>query len=274
MAGLLPNRRVILGGLMMAPLLPKLAHANPLADAFRGRGNDREPSYAAYDSLLQKYVKMGRDGVARVDYAAFKRSGHQTLKAAIADMEKVQPERLPRPAQFAFWANLYNAKTLDIVLDAYPVRSIKDISLGGGGFFKSGPWGAKVVTISGQRLSLDDIEHRIMRPIFRDPRVHYAVNCASISCPDLQPRAFTAGTLNTLLNKGARDYINHPRGVEVLRNGLKLSSIYKWYAEDFGRTPDLLVHLAGYADGPLQAALAKSPSIVDYSYDWGLNDAR
>jgi hypothetical protein len=254
-------------------LLVDTVLANPITDAFRGNGAGREPSYAPWDALLQRYTRLGKDGVMRVDYQSFKASGHASLKAFLNEMQAVRPETLSRRAQFAFWANLYNAKTVDVILQHYPVKSIKNIRLGGGGLFGSGPWGAKLMEVSGQKLSLDDVEHTIMRPIFKDARVHYAVNCASISCPDLQPRSFTSNNLENMLNKGARDYINHPRGVAVQGSSLKLSSIYKWYAGDFGGARGLIPHFAKYAAPELAAVLKTNPAIVGYDYDWNLNDS-
>jgi hypothetical protein len=116
---------------------------------------------------------------------------------------------------FAYWANLYNALTLDVVLNAYPVTSIRNIKSRGAGFdLKAlfGPWRTKLVTVAGRRLSLDDIEHEIMRPTFRDPRVHYAVNCAAVGCPNLWPQVWPANSLNHDLDRAARTYVNDPRG--------------------------------------------------------------
>ena len=110
------------------------------------------------------------------------------LEAWIATAAAARPSTLARAEAFAFWANLYNALTLKVVLERHPVRSIRDIRSSGVPFDPKGwigPWRTRLVTVEGRRLSLDDIEHEVMRPTFRDPRVHYAVNCASIGCPNL-----------------------------------------------------------------------------------------
>ncbi|MGI9411758.1 MAG: DUF547 domain-containing protein, partial [Hyphomicrobiaceae bacterium] len=127
--------------------------------------------------------------------------------------------------------------------------------------------------VAGQDLSLDDIEHGILRPIFRDPRVHYAVNCASIGCPNLRLAAFTGANLEKELDAGARDYINSPRGL-VFRGGkTTASSIYKWFQEDFGgNQAGVLAHVKKYANNKVKAKLAKTRQIDDFAYDWGLND--
>ena len=113
-----------------------------------------------------------------------------------------------------------------------------------------------------------------MRPTFRDPRVHYAVNCASIGCPNLPRRAWNPATLDADLDAAARAYINHPRGVRVTEQGLRLSSIYRWFAEDFGDAAGLRTHLTRYAAAPLAERLRANPRIAGYGYDWSLNGSR
>jgi hypothetical protein len=184
---------------------------------------------------------------------------------------------LDRPEQFAFFVNLYNAKTLDIVLDHYSVKSIKDISLGGSLFssLSGGPWQAKVVKVKGIDLSLDDIEHVILRRNFRDPRVHYAVNCASIGCPNLSNEAYMGAKLNAQLDGAARNYINHPRGMHFDGQTLIASSIYNWFKEDFGGTDEgVIKHALKYASPNLASKLRTAQSIGGFQYDWNLNDAK
>ncbi len=170
--------------------------------------------------------------------------------------------------------NLYNALTVRVVLDHYPVRSIRDIDISPG-LFADGPWGAKLVTVEGQALSLDDIEHRILRPIWNDPRTHYALSCAAIGCPDLVPEAFTPENRDRLLTRGARAYVNNPRGVSIDAEGrIAASSLYDWYRTDFGAdTRAVLEYLARLAEPPLAERLRKATDIDRYDYDWSLNDA-
>lgn len=157
------------------------------------------------------------------------------------------------------------------------MKSIKDIRLGGEGglfgLFAAGPWKAKVTRIAGVPLSLDDIEHVILRPIFKDARVHYALNCASVGCPNLRTEAFTGAHLDAQLDAAARAYVNDPRGVDPELDGLVLSSIYDWYREDFGGSDRaILDHVRRYAAPPLLAALEGTTSIDDFNYIWSLND--
>jgi hypothetical protein len=231
-----------------------------------------QPANAAFDALLERYVVRGSDGVNRVRYSAFARSGHGELKAYLRDLEVQTPTSMPRAQQMAFWINLYNAKTLDVILDHYPVKSIKEINLGGG-FFGSGPWKAKLVSVEGRELSLDNIEHDILRARFKEPLVHYALNCASVGCPDLLKSAWSAATLDEKFALGARSYVNHPRGIMIDAKRFKASKIYSWYARDFGGRSGLKAHWQAYADPKLAADLARLSSPQSYIYDWSLNDA-
>ena len=255
------------------------ASADAAQDLFAGAAasSSQPVDHSVLDRLLKTYVKPGSDGMNRVDYAAVKRGGHGELKFYIARLETINPRALDRAEQFALLANLYNAKTIDIVLEHYPIKSIKDISLGGGLFaaFAGGPWKAKVTRLGGVELSLDDIEHGILRPVFKDPRVHYAVNCASIGCPNIGTEAFTGAKLNQQLDAAARAYINHPRGVRIQGATAAVSSIYTWFKADFGGDDRaVLAHLLKYASPALAEKLRSVSSISYQTYDWSLNDAR
>ncbi|WP_171988116.1 DUF547 domain-containing protein [Hyphomicrobium sp. NDB2Meth4] len=259
--------------------MTRAAHAAEPSELLRKAaiGSPATVDHSAWDRLLKQYVKTGADGINRVDYAAFKKGGQSQLKEYIHALEATDLASLDRPEQFALLANLYNAKTVDIVLNRYPIASIKDISLGGSLFasLTGGPWKAKVLHLKGVELSLDDIEHGILRPVFKDPRVHYAVNCASVGCPNLQPEAFTGARLSEQLDVAARAYINHPRGAAVAEGHLVISSIYNWFKADFGTSDDnVMRHLKAYADAPLLNQLKSVMAITGYDYDWSLNDIK
>ena len=230
------------------------------------------PDHSGWDRLLGRYVVESPDGINRVRYEAWTRNANDraALDAYIESLEATRVSSLPRNAQFAFWVNLYNAVTVDVILDAYPVSSIRSIRPT---LISIGPWDANRVTVEGRELSLNDIEHRVLRRQWSEPRIHYAVNCASMGCPNLMARAWRAETLNADLDAAARAYINHDRGVEVGTSGLTLSRIYRWYREDFGSEAELRAHLMRYAEPAKRAALEQRP-IVSYDYDWSLNDAR
>jgi CTP:molybdopterin cytidylyltransferase MocA len=235
---------------------------------------------AAFDALLARYVRAGSDGVNRVEYAAWKASARDLLrlKKYIDQLTARGPSKMARNEAFAYWANLYNAVTLKVVLDRYPVSSIRDIKSDGWLDPKAylGPWRTKRVTVEGRSYSLDDIENEVLRPVFKDPRVHYAVNCASYGCPNLRAKAWSAATLDADLDLAARAFINHPRAVTLLPNStLRVSSIYRWFAADFGGgDAAVIAHLRRYAEGKLANALASNPTIAEDGYDWSLNDVR
>ena len=195
------------------------------------------------------------------------------LRRYLAGAAETSPDTLTRSEALAFWLNLYNALTVKVILDHYPVKSIRDIDISPG-LFSDGPWGKKLVSIAGENISLDDIEHRILRPIWKDPRVHYGVNCASIGCPNLQPEAFTTENTDELLDKGAREFVNSPRGAQIENGKLTVSSIYVWFESDFGGTDaGVIAHLKKYARPDLRTQLEKIDRISDNQYDWTLNEA-
>ena len=232
----------------------------------------RTIDYRIWSEFLENYVKQSPDGVNRIDYASVSETHHVALQSYISEMENIPISEYRRDMQFVYWVNLYNALTVKIVLEHYPVDSIRDIKLSKG-LFSKGPWNKKLLSIEGEKISLNDIEHRILRPIWKDPRIHYAVNCASVGCPNLQQQAFSPDNLQELLDQAAHDYINHPRGVSVEGNRLIVSSIYVWFEPDFGGNgAGVISHLKQYASIPLAKALEKVKKISGDRYDWSLND--
>ena len=230
---------------------------------------------SAYDALLSRYVLVSADGVNRVDYARWANSqaDRAALDAYVEDLAAQRPSTFARDRAFAYWANLYNAITLQVVLDRYPVSSIRDIK--SEGLFDpkayTGPWRTKRVKVEGREYSLDDIENDVMRPTYKDPRVHYSVNCASLGCPNLPTKPWAAATLDASLDAAARDFVNHPRGVAVIGpKKLKVSSIYKWFKDDFGGDAGVLAHLRKYAGPKLLSALDAGATIAEDNYDWAL----
>jgi len=229
--------------------------------------------HSAWDKFLKTYVSEHTDGVNRVDYARVTDTDRAALSKYIADLKTTPISRYTRDEQLAYWVNLYNVLTIKVILDYYPVDSIREINISPG-LFSLGPWDKKLISIEDERLSLNDIEHRILRPIWRDPRVHYSVNCASIGCPNLQRVAFTAANADTLLDAAAREYVNHPRGVRIENGGLIVSSIYDWFEEDFvDGDGSVVAHLERYADPDLAATLANTKKVKGNEYDWTLNEA-
>ena len=224
-----------------------------------------------FDALLARRARASADGVVRVDYAGWKRStaDRDALNRYIDLLTGLDPLTLTRPDQFAYWANLYNALTIKVVIDAYPVASIRDIRTSRP---LPGPWWKAVTRVAGVNLSLNNIEHDILRKGWREPRVHYAVNCASFSCPNLPLQALRGVGLEAALDSAARAYVNHSRGVRFEGEKLVVSSIYRWYGGDFGGTDArVIAHLAQYAAPPLRARLQAVDRIARGAYDWSLN---
>ncbi len=271
------HRLALFGFVLVALLLAaQSVRAAPSAELWQ-RWSAHDPAssvilqHDAWDQFLSRYVSEQADGVNRVDYAGVSRADKRKLADYIDALTATRVTALNRGEQQAYWVNLYNALTVITILDAFPVASIRDIDISPG-IFSDGPWGKKLVKIENEEVSLDDIEHRILRPIWQDPRIHYAVNCASIGCPNLRTEAMTAANTEDFLNAGAIEYINHQRGAEVIRGKLIVSSIYDWFEDDFGgNDAGVIAHLRQYAKPGLKAALANINKVDDDRYDWDLN---
>lgn len=235
--------------------------------------NSATIDHSTWQVILDAHLKQHASGVNRFDYAALKSSSHglSNLNAYLAKLQSIDPRAYARAEQKAYWINFYNSLTVKVVVDAYPVDSIKEIHEGW--IPRTGPWDDVHANVAGQELSLDNIEHGILRPIWQDERIHYAVNCASIGCPNLAAEAYTAKNMESLLNTGAREYVNHARGVDVVdEDFIVLSSIYDWWVLDFGDSEEgVIAHLLKYADAELAAQLAEFSGTFDYQYDWDLN---
>jgi len=230
--------------------------------------------HAAWARFLERHLVEGDDGINRVTYAAVGARDRALLQRYLAHLAAVPISDFNRDQQMAYWINLYNALTVEVVLAHYPVASIREIDISPG-LFSDGPWGAELITIEGEALSLDDIEHRILRPIWRDPRIHYAVNCAALGCPELRFEPYQGAIIDRQLDAAAGDYVNHPRGVTIEDGELVVSSIYVWFQDDFGASEAAVIeHLRRHAGAGLAAELERFASIDDHRYDWSLNDAR
>lgn len=254
-------------------MLAPRATAAPLDQFSPRRSGVGAVDHSVLAGLLHRYVEPSADGINRVNYRAWKTAPADLtgLSGYLRRLQLDEPARLTRAEQLAYWVNLYNAETLRAVLAAYPVRTILLVRPM---FLSIGPWRAKTLRIAGSSLSLDDVENAILRPLFGDPRVHYALNCASLGCPNLRRDPWGGVRIEEDLDAAAKEYVNHPRGVRASGQHLQLSSIYKWYRPDFGGADAaVLSHLARYAEPPLRAALRSGARITSYHYDWMLNDA-
>lgn len=254
--------------LLLCFLLSFSALAAPKADLWpywqqSDETSQVQVSHQEWQQLLDSYL-VSRGENTLFSYGKVSAADKQKLKQYIQRLAKLDPLQYRKAEQYAYWVNLYNAITVDLILDNYPIKSITKL----GGLFSFGPWGQDVVAINGKNLTLNDIEHRILRPIWQDPRTHYAVNCASLGCPNLQAKAFTADNTQALLEGAAKTFINSKKGVTIQGDTAKVSSIYDWFSVDFGGEAQVFNHIRKYA--PQYNSFSGR---VTYDYDWNLNQA-
>ncbi len=231
--------------------------------------------HSLYNEVLKRHVKDGK-----VDYKSLK--SDKDFQTYLDLLSKANPDALPtREEKIAFWINAYNAFTLKLIIDNYPVKSITDLSALGKltAFIGNSPWKREFFSINGKKMTLDKIEHEILRNTFKEYRVHFAVNCASASCPVLRPEAYTAEMLNRQLNEQAKQFLK-----DTLRNRIDLktktiyiSKIFDWYHGDFAKAAGSIEkYLADYIDDEnIKRMLLNKEFKIEYlDYDWSLNDAK
>lgn len=232
-----------------ALLLPLGAHA---ADVDHGK----------FDALLKANVKGDR-----VNYAGF--VDNADFKGYIEMLEKTDPASLPDDkARLAFWINAYNAHTIAGVLKHWPgITSVMAV-YPDSGFFKRADY-----TVGGKKYSLNDIENKVIRPTFNEPRIHAAVNCASVSCPPLAPFAFTGPKLDQQLDQVFTAFANDEKRNQIAPGAVKLSEIFNWYGGDFKPSPQ--AYLVKFVDDDAKKkALTEAQSVQFLPYDWNLNKAK
>lgn len=224
----------------------------PIAATLHGATTGETYDHSEFDGLLRRFA---RPDSGRVDYAGLAAEVAR-LDAYLARLGEVDLARLGRDAQKALLINAYNAFTLRLILDHYPgIESIKDLS---------SPWKAKRWQLAGELLSLDDIEHGLLRPIYGDARIHFAVNCASIGCPPLADFAYVGPELDAQLDLVTRAVLNDPRYARVEVDAVRVTALMNWYGPDFG---DVEAFVAKYRDD-----LPRDAQVKFLDYDWHLND--
>jgi hypothetical protein len=206
-----------------------------------------------WNQLLSEYVSAE----GQVDYAGLK-SETARLKEYLNDLAMNTPEdNWTREKKMAYWINAYNAFTVKLILDNYPLGSIMDLKAGK-------VWDWEWIELGDKTYTLNDIEHKILRARFKDPRIHFAVNCASKSCPPLMNKAWTESNLEEELDKRTRNFINDPLYNKITEKKVEISKIFEWYSEDF---PSLIDFLNQYS----QRQVSLSAKIAYLPYDWSLN---
>ncbi|RBP48901.1 DUF547 domain-containing protein [Arenicella xantha] len=230
-------------------------------------------NHQPWQAILDKYLDDEHpSGINRFDYAGVSEVDSQRLSDYLDYLQKMEPRQLSKPEQMAYWINLYNAKTVDLVVKAYldgdDVSSIRQIR---SGVFTPGPWERKGLEIATQELSLDDIEHGILRPHWRDHRIHFVLNCASLGCPNLLKTAFTGQNNEALLNGAEQAFMQHPRAARIDAGELVLSSLFDWYGTDFASSEDeLWEYLRKHVNPQVSSAIGMLNEPV-FEYDWSLN---
>lgn len=217
--------------------------------------------HSIFDQLLKKYVNNGF-----VSYSSLLQQRAQ-LDEYLKLISVQNPELLGRPAQLAFYINAYNAFTITLILNNLgKIKSIRDIGK---------PWDQKTWNIGGKKYSLNEIEHEILRKRFSEPRIHFAIVCASIGCPDLQPYAFTADKLEEQLAQVTKDFFSSPKHLQISGKTVRVSQIFNWFGDDFKQKgASLLDFIMKNADSNTATSLSeivKKAEVKFLDYDWNLN---
>ncbi|MFQ3229314.1 DUF547 domain-containing protein [Reinekea sp.] len=231
--------------------------------------------HSAWQYFLNNYLEFDDFGQSYFTYQDVTSSDQAQLNNYLKVLSSVSTRSLNAKEEHAFWINLYNALTVKVVLDAYPVDSIKDIDSRFGGLLATGPWSKQRFEVSGIPLSLDNIEHDIIRPKYKDYRTHFVLNCAARGCPNLSKLAFTAENIDQQLETAEATFINHQRGIRFDGKTLILSKIFDWYLEDFAdNEEELITLLAPKVNATMRARLNGYRGNIKYEYDWSLNEVR
>lgn len=219
-------------------------------------GNAQNTNHANWNTLLSKYV----NSEGKVNYKALKNE-EAKLNAYILELQKEKLSSLKTISQKkAYWINAYNAFTVQLILKNYPVNSINDIQLGDKKVFDF-PW----IELHGEKLSLNDIENKKIRAEFSDPRIHFALNCASISCPVLWNKAFTAENVEAALTQLTKQFLADQSRNKIQAQSLQLSAIFDWYASDFGKVREFIQKYS-------KVKIKQNAKITYLPYNWKLNE--
>ena len=220
-------------------------------------------SHGIWNDILTKHVNNN----GRVDYKGIIQD-KEKLDNYINLLETNHPnKKWSKNEQLAYWINAYNAFTVKLIVDNYPVKSIKDVTSGLS--IINSVWDIKFITIEGQEYDLANIEHGILRKSFNEPRIHFAVNCASISCPPLLPEAYVAETVIEQMDRATKQFINDKKYNKINDDSAEISKIFQWYKGDFTQNgKSLQNYIAQYLD----QEISKDLSISYADYNWNLND--
>ncbi len=220
-----------------------------------------------WDSLLK--VHITDEGL--VDYKGFE-SDRKKLDTYLKKLSAHHPndKNWSKEDQLVYWMNAYNAFTVQLILDNYPLESIKDVVSGPSIAFISSPWDIKFIEIEGAEYDLNNVEHNFLRKRLEEPRIHFGINCASISCPNLPPFAFTADKVYEQLDGLAKVFINDESKNKITTDKIQVSKIFNWFGGDFKKNGTLIDYLNRYSENPINA----DAKVEFLDYDWNLNEAK
>lgn len=219
--------------------------------------------HRTFDDFLNRYVVVNHpSGINRFRYGDITKADKKQLKKYIKSLASIDPREYRKAEQKAYWLNLYNALTIRQVLDEYPIASLDEKG------FKH----KKQLKVAGVKLSLNDIENRILRPVWQDHKVIFGLSCATVGCPNIQNQAFTSANTRKMLKRAGREFINHPRGLVFNKNEMKASRIFDWYQDDFGTNEKQLMKLfAYYAEDNKALYILGFQGEIRYAYDARVN---
>lgn len=225
--------------------------------------------HGLWQAFLSSYLSDD-NGSRTLNYQSVTAQDKKRLSDYLAALQTLDPRSYSKNEQLAYWINLYNALVINLVLTHYPIDSIKNIGDG-----LTGPWNIELASIAGKQVTLNQIEHGILRPLWQDNRIHYVINCASIGCPDLPQQPFSSININQQLNDAARRFISQHKAVHLANNTLTLSSIYNWFAVDFGSSnKNIIKHIKTYALPELKSELEEFSGTIEFDYNWKLNSTK
>ncbi|WP_266362389.1 DUF547 domain-containing protein [Tellurirhabdus rosea] len=221
--------------------------------------------HSIFDALLKKYVNER----GMVNYKGFKKD-EKELRRYLDLLSKNPPKAgWSADEKLAYWINAYNAFTIQLILDHYPVKSIKDIGTLIQIPYVNTPWDIEFIRIGGKKYDLNNIEHDIIRKEFNDPRIHFALVCAAKSCPKLRNEAFVAARLNRQLDEQGRDFLNNPAKNAITARQASLSKILDWYAGDFKKNGQTVV---SWVNRYSNVKINSETDLSYQTYDWSLNE--
>ncbi len=225
--------------------------------------DSRPVSHYLFDKVLKEYV----DDNGMVDYSSLKANNGQLIEY-LNLLENNSPRASwSRNEELAYWINAYNAFTLKLIIDYYPVKSIKDIGSTIQIPFVNTPWDIEFIHIDGKEYSLNNIEHGIIRKKFNEPRIHFALVCAAKSCPELRREAYIPNMLDEQLSDQAKEFLGDSSKNYITESKIKLSKLFQWYGADFTKKMTLSEYLNQYA--PIHIPKKAKKTFMDY--DWALN---